>query len=244
MEGRGGRERIFLEKKLNKRLIELNVCLILRRQMEKMEYSDKQIQIMEAAEKLIAERGFDGTSVRDIAEAAGVNLAMISYYFGSKEKLMEAIFRHRGQHFQIQLESILQNSNMTSIQKVEKLIDQYIDRIFQKQCFHKVMVREQMADSNGPIAQQIAQLKRTNQTLFKQLILEGQKKGEFKKGIDISFLMMTLIGTTSQLVTGQHFYREANHLQSLSGEEFEKHIKNKLSVYLKNLFKAILSYEA
>jgi AcrR family transcriptional regulator len=212
--------------------------------MEKMEYNEKQIQIMEAAEKLFAERGFDGTSVRDIADAAGVNLAMISYYFGSKEKMMEAMFQHRGQHFRIRLESMLQNSHMTSLQKVDKLIDEYIDRIFQKQCFHKVMIREQMADSTGPIAQQIAQLKKTNKDLFKQLILEGQKKGEFKKGIDISFLMMTLIGTTSQLVTEQHYYREANHLESLSDEEFEKHIKKKLSVYLKTLFKAILSYEA
>src|SRR5215217_3689944 len=120
-----------------------------------MDYNDKQVQIMEAAEKLIADKGFAGTSVRDIAEAAGVNLAMISYYFGSKEKLMEAMFRHRGQHLKIQLQSILLNNDMTSTQKVEKLIDEYIDRIFQKQCFHKVMIREQMMDNAGPIAEQI-----------------------------------------------------------------------------------------
>ncbi|GAA4739733.1 TetR family transcriptional regulator [Flavisolibacter ginsenosidimutans] len=209
-----------------------------------MEYNDKQIQIMEAAERLFADRGFAGTSVRDIAEAAGVNLAMISYYFGSKEKLMEAMFQHRGQHLKMQLQSILVNNNMAPIQKVEKLIDEYIDRIFQKQCFHKVMIREQMMDNTGPIAEQIAQLKLTNQTLFKQIIQEGQKKGDFKKGIDIPFLMMTLVGTAGQLITTQHYYRETNNLQPLSGEEFEKHIKKKLSAYLKTLFKAILSYEA
>lgn len=209
-----------------------------------MEYNDKQIQIMEAAERLFADHGFAGTSVRDIAESAGVNLAMISYYFGSKEKLMEAMFQHRGQHLKKQLQSILLDSNMTPTQKVEKLIDEYVARIFQKQCFHKVMIREQMMDNTGPIAEQIAQLKQTNHTLFKQIIQEGQKKGDFKKRIDISFLMMTLVGTASQLITTQHYYREANNLQSLSGEEFEKHIKKKLSAYLKILFKAILSYEA
>jgi AcrR family transcriptional regulator len=55
-----------------------------------MEFTDKQIQIIDIAERLFAERGFDGTSVRDIADEAGINVAMISYYFGSKEKLMEA----------------------------------------------------------------------------------------------------------------------------------------------------------
>jgi AcrR family transcriptional regulator len=209
-----------------------------------MELNDKQVQIIDAAEKLFAEKGFAGTSVRDIAEAAGVNLAMISYYFGSKEKLMEAMFLHRGQYVKLQLQSILHNHLLTPLQKVEKLIDEYIERIFQKQCFHKVMIREQMADSTGFIANQIVQLKKTNQELFKQLIQEGQKKGDFKKGIDISFLVMTLVGTTSQLVTTQRYYREIHNLQSLSGEEFEKHIKKKLSAYLKNLFKALLTYEA
>lgn len=208
-----------------------------------MEYSDKKVQIMEAAEKLFAEKGFAGTSVRDIAEAANVNLAMISYYFGSKEKLMEAMFRFRGQDFKIQLENILLNKELSPIQKVEKLIDDYIDRIFKKQNFHKVMVREQMVSNSGLIAEQIFQLKITNQALIKQLIQEGQKKGVFKKNIDIPFLMMTLVGTTSQLVTAQHYYKKINALDSLSDEEFEKHIKKKLSTYLKNLFKAILVYE-
>ncbi|HNP53387.1 MAG TPA: TetR family transcriptional regulator [Ferruginibacter sp.] len=49
--------------------------------------SDKRQHIIENAEILFADKGFEGTSVRDIAKQAGVNLAMISYYFGSKEKL-------------------------------------------------------------------------------------------------------------------------------------------------------------
>src|SRR5215213_4302877 len=120
-----------------------------------MEYNEKQLQIMEAAEELFAEKGFAGTSVRDIADAAGVNLAMISYYFGSKEKMMEAMFNHRGQHLTLQLQNILHNKTLSPFQKVEKLIDDYIDRIFKKQCFHKIMMREQMVNSSGFITEQI-----------------------------------------------------------------------------------------
>lgn len=208
-----------------------------------MDYNDKQIQIMEAAEKLFAEQGFAGTSVRDIAEAAHVNLAMISYYFGSKEKLMEAMFHHRGSDFKIQLENILQNKNLSPIQKVEKLIDDYIERIFKKQCFHKIMTREQIANSSAAITEKIYELKQRNYSLIKQLIQEGQKSGDFKKSIDVSFLMMTLSGTSSQLVNAQHYYRKINNLESMSNEEFEKTMKKKLSSYLKNLFKAVLTYE-
>jgi AcrR family transcriptional regulator len=198
---------------------------------------------MEAAEALFAEQGFAGTSVRDIAEAAGVNLAMISYYFGSKEKLMEAMFNYRGGGYKLQLQNIIRNSSLSSKQKVEKLIEEYVGRIFQKQNFHKLMVREQMTNKSGPVSKLIYELKSGNQTLIKQLIQEGQKNGEFKKNVDISFLMMTLVGTVSQLMTARHFYRKMNNLESLSEEEFEKHIKKKLSAYLKTLFKAMLDYE-
>jgi len=208
-----------------------------------MEFNTKQIQIMEAAEALFAERSFSGTSVRDIAEAADVNLAMISYYFGSKEKLMEAMFTYRGEHYKLQLQNIIRNNSLSSKQKVEKLIEEYVDRIFQKQNFHKIMVREQMTNNNGPVSKLIYELKSGNQALIKQLIQEGQKNGEFKKNVDISFLMMTLVGTVSQLMTARHFYRKMNYLESLSEEEFEKYIKKKLSAHLKNLFKAMLDYE-
>ena len=206
-------------------------------------YSEKQIQIMEAAEELFAEKGFDGTSVRDVAKEAGVNLAMISYYFGSKEKLMESLFKYRGEFIKLQLESMLENKELSSLGKVFALIDNYIDRIMKQQCFHKIMAREQMVNLKGTTTQLIHELKRTNQELVKKLIHEGQKKGEFKKNIDVPLMMATLIGTTSHLVTTQHYYRKLNNLESLTDEEFEKHIKKKLSSHLKSLFKAILSYE-
>jgi AcrR family transcriptional regulator len=208
-----------------------------------MGYSEKQIQIMEAAEGLFAEKGFDGTSVRDIAEEAGVNGAMISYYFGSKEKLMESLFQYRGQYITLHLENMLQNRDMSSLQKAYGVIDSYMERIMKLQCFHKIMSREQMANVKGATTKLIHELKRRNQELIQQLISEGQKRGEFKKNIDVPLLMATLIGTTAHIVTTQHYYKKLNNLEGMSDEEFEKHIKKKLSNHLKSIFKAVLTYE-
>jgi len=54
-------------------------------------------KIMDAAEKLFARRGFHGTSVRAITGAAGVDLALVNYHFGSKKQLLTAIIERRGQ---------------------------------------------------------------------------------------------------------------------------------------------------
>ncbi len=209
-----------------------------------MLFNEKQIQIIAAAEKLIADHGFEGTSVRDIADAAQVNLAMISYYFGSKEKLMEAVFAYRSASFKLELENMIRNEELNPMQKVEGLIDQYINKLMNQQCFHRIMVREQMANHHGFIARKMKELKNSNQALISQLIQDGQKKGVFKKHVDIPLMMITLIGTVSQLITTQHLYREVNGLQELSTEEFNQHIRKKLSTHLKKIFKAILTHEA
>src|SRR3954466_559922 len=104
-----------------------------------MNYSEKQIQIITTAERLFSTKGFDGTTVRDIADEAGVNLAMISYYFGSKEKLMEALFEQRAGNIKMRVESLLKDDSLTPFQKIGLLVDEHIERMMQGKQFHRIM---------------------------------------------------------------------------------------------------------
>jgi len=213
-------------------------------QLPVMKFNDKQIQIIETAEKLFADKGFSGTSVRDIADEADVNLAMISYYFGSKEKLLEALFVHRMDGTTVKLESMLENKELAPLEKVNMMIDFFIEKFHSQTCFHKIIMREQVASHRATTAELIQQLKKHNQTLVKAIITEGQKAGHFVKHVDVPILMATLVGTVSNLVTTQHFYREINNLQDMPEEQFQKLMKKKISTHLKFIFKAILTHEA
>ena len=53
---------------------------------------DRKSAILLAAEKLFAQHGYDAVSLRQIAEEAGVPLALVGYYYGQKHELFEAIF--------------------------------------------------------------------------------------------------------------------------------------------------------
>ncbi len=209
-----------------------------------MDFGDKQIQIMEAAEELFAKKGFNGTPVREIAEKAGVNLAMISYYFGSKDKLLEALFEYRGETTKLTLENIVQKDGLSSLEKVNLMIDHYIDKIMSQQPFHRIMAREQVMNNTGVTAKLMLAMKKRNLGIISRLVLEGQKKGEFKKGIDISLMMTTMVGTATNLITSKYYYKELNRLQSLTEEGLHKHIRKKLSQHLKLLFKIMLTNEA
>jgi AcrR family transcriptional regulator len=52
-------------------------------------------RILDAAERLFTAHGYDGTSMRQITGAAKVNLAAVNYHFGTKEALIQEVFRRR-----------------------------------------------------------------------------------------------------------------------------------------------------
>jgi AcrR family transcriptional regulator len=207
-------------------------------------HTEKQLRIMETAETLFAEKGFNGTSVRDIAERAGINLAMVSYYFGSKDKLLEALFESRGETTKLTLEEIEKKKGLSGMDKMNLLVDHYIHKIMSQQCFHRVLVREQVLNNSEAITKMILAMKKRNLEIISRIIQEGQKKGEFKKNVDIPLMMATMVGTASNLITSRYYYRELNNLQMMSEEELDKHIQKKLSQHLKLLFKTILTHEA
>lgn len=209
-----------------------------------MELNEKQTQIIETAERLFAERGFDGTSVRDIADEAGVNVAMISYYFGSKEKMMEALFELRVGSVKIRVESLIKDQSLSPLEKVNMLIDEHIDRVMQKQCFHKIMMGVVATNKNPAILKAANSVKIRNAEVVTELIKDGQKKGVFKKKIDVILMMNTMVGTVSQTMMSQTYYREFNKQQDMPDEEFEVLLKRRLSIHIKTLFKAILTNEA
>ena len=209
-----------------------------------MAYNDKHIQIIESAEQLFAKKGYEATTVRDIAEEADINIAMISYYFGSKEKLLEAVFNHRMGNFTMRVESLLKNDSLLPIQKVDILIDEHIERVIHHEGFYKIMLCEQVINKNPVIIKTLSEIKMRNAELINKLIIDGQKNGVFKKNIDVVMLMSTLVGTVIQVLINQPFYRNFYDLKKMSNKEFEETVQKKLSIHVKKLFKAILTNEA
>jgi AcrR family transcriptional regulator len=206
--------------------------------------SSKQVLLMDTAELLFSQKGFDGTSVRDIAEAAGINTAMISYYFGSKEKLMEEIFERKSLNIKEKVDDLLKDNSLDPLEKMYSLVDVYIDGILQRKTFHRILLCEQIINQNPSIIQLLDKMKTKNSEYINDLIRVGQKKGIFKKNIDIPMMTNTLIGTVSHTLVNLDFYRTYHHMETMSDEEFERHVRKKLSVHIKNIYKAILTHES
>jgi len=90
---------------------------------------------MDAAEKLFARRGFHGTSLRDITGAAGVDLALVNYHFGSKKQLLSAVVERRGQVLNEERLERLAQARLRSAPhppSTESVVDAFLDPILER----------------------------------------------------------------------------------------------------------------
>lgn len=80
-----------------------------------------------AARKLFTEKGFDATKTREIAEEAGINLALVNYYFRSKQRLYDIIMEEHMSYFRGGISELFGNSELDVYVKIEKLANYYIN---------------------------------------------------------------------------------------------------------------------
>src|SRR5689334_23935314 len=88
--------------------------------------SSTEEKIMEAARTVFLRKGYAATRTRDIAEEAGINLALLNYYFRSKEKLFSLVMQEKFQKFFGVIFPILNEPTTSLEEKVERLVDSYI----------------------------------------------------------------------------------------------------------------------
>ncbi len=90
-------------------------------------------KIRAAARKVFLQKGYAATRTRDIAEEAGINLALLNYYFRSKEKLFELVMAEKMQKLFGVIAMILNDNENPLEAKIELLVNNYIDMLLENQ---------------------------------------------------------------------------------------------------------------
>ena len=87
---------------------------------------DTKEQIINVAERLFAEKGFAGTSLRNVIREAGVNIAAVHYHFGSKEELFIAVVRRVAQQIVTsQVEELSKYENLEEPPSLENILEAF-----------------------------------------------------------------------------------------------------------------------
>ncbi|WP_226036406.1 forespore capture DNA-binding protein RefZ [Aquibacillus saliphilus] len=159
-----------------------------------MKKNETKQKVMAAACMLFYVKGYHGTSVRDIAKKASVNVSLINYYFASKQGLLESAVVNYYEDYIEQLEFVCEETkNMLAVERLKKLIEaiiQYKQNQHQFSCFiqrelsiDSVFVREMMvtylAKENHIISSLFnAALQHTSHSTIDKKFLLLQLKGQ------------------------------------------------------------------
>ena len=96
---------------------------------KKIDDGSAEQKIKEAARKLFTERGFDAVKTRDIAAEADINLALLNYYFRSKENLFDIVMFENFEQFMQQLIPVFGDERLSLEERLEVIIGRYIDML-------------------------------------------------------------------------------------------------------------------
>jgi AcrR family transcriptional regulator len=86
-------------------------------------------KIIEAAESVFLADGYAGARMQQIADKAGINKAMLHYYFRSKDKLFELVFRHKMKQFVPQITHTLQDEQIPFLDKLDRFVMLYLEML-------------------------------------------------------------------------------------------------------------------
>ena len=205
---------------------------------ETIEKVDKREHILDFAEKLFSEHGFEGTSTRLISKDACVNMAMLNYYFGSKEGLYKAVLERRISGFRQSLIS-LNEENISSWEKIYRCIEMYVDRVMGNKCFNRLIHREMSLQQPSDITESIADTMMRNVNEVIKIITEGMKNGSFRK-VDTELTVSSILGTMVMVINSSQISSRMFKKDTTDPAILDE-IKPRIKEYLKDLLKVHLT---
>jgi len=149
-------------------------------------------EILAAAAKVFARRGYHGASTQDIADVLGVRQASIYYYFDSKEAALEAVCVDGLADYGTRALAILRGPG-TASDKVAKLVFHHLSPAVERQEFSLVFLRERRFLPK-PARERLRALEHRYERLIQKIIQQGIASGEFRADLDARMATLALLG--------------------------------------------------
>ncbi|WP_372790998.1 TetR family transcriptional regulator [Paraconexibacter sp.] len=154
-------------------------------------------KLLQAAHELLVERPGNEPSVSEICARAGVNVAMVSYCFGGKTQLLDALLARTVADVVVQLDRLTAldlGPAETLRRHVAGVITNYVRYPY------AVALGERLGDPDGRMAESFA---RPLLDFHRRLLAAGEESGDFRPGVDPTFFFSTLVGACEFLFSAR-----------------------------------------
>jgi AcrR family transcriptional regulator len=151
-------------------------------------------KILSAARKVFTTKGMAGARMQDIADEAGINKALLHYYFRDKDKLFEVVFLEEAQKFFPKINAVF-NSDAPLFEKIENFVNEYIDEMQENPYLPWFVMNEMNRDPDQFMYKVWGKDNLPKPGKFLEQIEKEIKKGTIKK-VHPMHLFMNLLSMT------------------------------------------------
>jgi len=171
---------------------------------------DTRSTILRAAEQIYAERGLAGARTDAIAAAAGVNKALLYYYFKSKEGLYQAVIGSQLHEFALQTEKVLSAKGPAG-PILLRYVSDHFDFIGTHPCYPRIFQR-MMMEGDRTLARIVRAHSIPLMKKLEALLARGMKAGEFRR-LDQEHTVVSIAGLTG------HYFNIAPAIRAITGKD-------------------------
>jgi TetR/AcrR family transcriptional regulator, cholesterol catabolism regulator len=158
-------------------------------------------QIIEAAARVFAERGFHGATTQDIADVLGIKQASLYYYFSSKEAALELVCLRGVEGFFEAAKSIAARPE-SARKRMALLINSHLSPLVDRADFVKVFLNERQHLPTES-RRRIGRWSRGLERIFEEVIKEGIANGEFRAALDPRTATLAILGMCNAVSSWQ-----------------------------------------
>src|SRR5436305_7904536 len=163
-----------------------------------MAAEDKRRQILSAAVRVFAAQGYEATRVGDVAKEAGVAYGLVYHYFGSKEAVLEAVFREQWGRL-LAAVAVAEDTGKSAPEQLGLVVKIVLRTWRDDPDLVRLLVREitrspHIQDELDEIGQAFASLQR--------IVMRGQEEGSFRPDLDPQIAAWMLYGAMEEVLTG------------------------------------------
>jgi AcrR family transcriptional regulator len=167
--------------------------------MPAVSQEEKRRLILEAAVRAFARKGYHACRVGEIAEEAGVAYGLVYHYFGSKEEVLQSIFRDTWTQMLARIREMEEEGDPAS-EQVRKVTALLLRTWKRDPDLVRVLVRE-VTRSPEQLQQQIEEIGHAYEAL-ERIIRRGQESGEFRAELDPQLAATVFYGALEEVLTG------------------------------------------
>lgn len=152
----------------------------------------RQSEILDAAAKVFAERGYYGASTQDIADVLGIRQASLYYYFSSKEIALELVCLKGVEGF-FEAAADVAAREISAAEKVHGLVEAHLAPLMDRADYVKTFLNERQYLPPAS-RKKVGKLSRAYEKVIEKVIAEGVASGELRKDLDPRLMTLALLG--------------------------------------------------